>query len=227
MHFLHEKINRKIFDAVIFDFDGVIFHSEPIHLEACNNVLQSYGISIEEKLYYEKYVGLSDHEMFPLIFNGIKRVFNSEEVTQVVKEKIAEYKKLINSLPLLSVDPNLINLLDLLKINDKKIAICSGVTREEIDIILAKLANGKLQSYFDTIISIDNVSQGKPSPDGYLLTAKSLNVQPQQCLVIEDTPHGIQAAKSAGMYTFGLAGTLPEFKLQSADKVIFSLADLV
>lgn len=74
-------------------------------------------------------------------------------------------------------------------------AICSGATWAEIDSTLEILEGGSLKNYFKVITTKDDIEAGKPSPDGYLLTAERLNTQPKHCLAIEDTPFGITAAK--------------------------------
>jgi len=86
---------------------------------------------------------------------------------------------------------------------------------------------GKLLSYFDTIVTSDDVKTGKPSPEGYLLTAQQLDVLPSQCLVIEDTPHGVKAAKSAGMQVIGLMTTYDRQQFLMADRVVSGYRQLL
>lgn len=187
------------FKAIIFDFDGVLFDSEKIHNQACNEVFYTLGFNVSDEEYFQRYVGLSDNEMFPLILNDRNIKYEPDQLQALRTSKINAYKTIINRSE--SLD-GLLNVKSFINSYAQRIddfAICSGSTREEIDTTLDKLENGTLRKYFKTIITIDDVSVGKPSPEGYLLAAKSLGLQPQQCLAIEDTPKGATAAKEAGM----------------------------
>lgn len=216
-----------MFNAVIFDFDGVVFDSEPIHLNACNNVLKSHGIVIDDKIFFTKYVGLSDQEMFPLVFKDNGCAVNQDQIEQLLKQKVNEYKKLINDHITLRSNHALLDVLEHLKKLNKKLAICSGAARDEIEVVFSKLENKDLKAFFEVIISVNDVDKGKPSPQGYLLTSKLLKVQPNCCLVLEDTPDGIKAAKSAGMFVIGLVGTVEKAKLMEADLVISHMSELL
>lgn len=112
--------------------------------------------------------------------------------------------------------------------DNKNIAICSGSTRTEIDIALSKIESGSLKKYFNTIISADDVSEGKPSPEGYLKTAKQLGLNPKQCVAIEDSSNGIKAAKAANMQAIAF---LPEGmnheKYSCSDYVVHSFNELI
>lgn len=86
--------------------------------------------------------------------------------------------------------------------------------------VLSKVRQGKLRAYFDTIVTAEDVQIGKPSPEGYLLTAKRLDVLPSRCLVIEDTPYGVNAAKAAGMQVIGLMTTYERQHFFTAERVV-------
>jgi beta-phosphoglucomutase len=85
--------------------------------------------------------------------------------------------------------------------------------------VLKNLKVNYLTNHFNTIIASEDVTQGKPSPEGYLLTARKLNVFPDKCLVIEDSPHGIMAAKNAGMNVIALLTTQSKDNLKEADYI--------
>lgn len=215
-----------MFDAVIFDFDGVLYDSEPVHLQACNLLFKSYGISIDQAIYFKQYVGLSDKEIFPLVLATKDYAMTAKEIDQLVKMKVDIYKQLINQNAVLHSRQAITTVLEQLSKSKKKIAICSGATREEIITVLGKLESGKIQSYFELIVSIEDVDQGKPSPKGYQLASQRLQVKPEACLVIEDSVNGIRAAKSAGMYAVGITGTHEADILKEADRVIHQLTEL-
>ena len=203
--------------AIIFDFDGVLFDSEKLHLQACNKVFEKLGFTISEDEYFQKYVGLSDDIMFESIFHN-KKISHSSTQTKLHRmRKIEEYKTIIHEIKYLEgVD----GIKEFLKTYSKSInnfAICSGATKTEIDATLELLEGGSLKKHFKVITTKDNISEGKPSPEGYLLTADRLNIPPENCLVIEDTPFGITAAKAAGMKVVALTTTHNSTSLNNAD----------
>jgi len=215
-----------MFNAVIFDFDGVILDSEPLHYEACRQVLQDLGIKLTFKEYLAKYTGVPDREMFPplLISRGIYTT--PEEINAIVQQKIKYYTNIIENHDNLPVVAGLEQFIDNLIIANKKIAICSGSSIKEVESVLKHIVNGRLQSCFEIIVTSEKVKNGKPSPEGYLLTAKLLNVMPQHCLVIEDANPGIQAAKKAGMYVIAVLTTHDREFLLAANQVVEDLTKI-
>ncbi len=193
--------------AIIFDFDGVLFDSEKLHLQACNKVFEKLGFTISNDEYFQKYAGLADDEMFESIFNNKKISCSAEQSKLHRMRKIEEYKKIIHDKkPLEGIE----GIREFLATHSKSInnfAICSCATRVEIDATLNLLEGGSLKKYFKVITAKDDINEGKPSPEGYLLTANRLNISPENCLVIEDTPIGIAAAKAAGMKVVALTTT--------------------
>ncbi|WP_148340273.1 HAD family hydrolase [Aquicella siphonis] len=216
-----------MFKAVIFDFDGVILDSEPLHYQACCTVFKQLGYALSYDEYTEKYIGTSDKDMFPLLLKTIGLDFTSHEVQSLINMKVEAYIHIIRHHDSLPMIPDLDNYLSSINRDTTKIAICSGSTKNEIRIVLERLLQGRLQSLFDCIITSDDVTHGKPSPEGYQLTANRLGVKPADCLVIEDSPHGVRAAKSAGMYVTGLSTTYPASQLAHADKIVSGYRELM
>ena len=206
--------------AIIFDFDGVIFDSEPLHFEACYIVFKKYGITLDYDEYFAHYVGLSDKEIFPKVLSTHQMPLQQDEINQLIEMKIDTYYEIVNTKNDLHPIDGIHEFLAMTHQHHLKIAICSGSKRKEIDIALLKLSNGSLKKYFQIIVTIDNLSQGKPSPEGYLYTAKQLNIHPKNCLAIEDSPHGIKAAKAANMEVIALLTTSSVDKLSQADKIV-------
>lgn len=202
------------FKAIIFDFDGVLFDSEKIHLQACNEVFSTLGFNIPEEEYFQRYVGLSDNEMFPLILNDKNIKCESAQLKVLRASKVNAYKTIINRSESLDGLLNVKRFIDSYVHKVDNLAICSGSTREEIESTLNKLENGTLRKYFKTVITIDDLNVGKPSPEGYLLAANRLGLQPQHCLAIEDTQKGASAAKASGMSVAVITTSInnPEFK---------------
>lgn len=213
--------NHEHIKAILFDFDGVIFNSEPIHWEACNAIFNQIGFTVPYSQYLKKYVGLTDVEMFPLILieNGYQ--YQRDEIKNLIAQKIKAYENIIKSSTHLKSIPGLSEFLRFSHKTIPQLAICSGSTRFEIETTLSNLEKGSLKKYFDLIITSEDVTQGKPSPEGYLKTAHQLNVPPENCLVIEDTKNGILAAKNANMKVIGLATT---HSIETLEKL--AMADL-
>lgn len=216
-----------MFEVIIFDFDGVILDSEPIHYEACCDVLKPLGITISYKEYMDQYLGLADKDMFPKLLKNEGLSCSNIEIQGFIQQKSVAYINIINSsdsLPLIADFDQFI-----FKIASKvqKIAICSGSSLSEITAVLSKVRQGKLRAYFDTIVTAEDVQIGKPSPEGYLLTAKRLNVLPAHCLVIEDTFHGVKAAKAAGMQVIGLMTTYEKQHFLMAERVVTGYRQLL
>jgi beta-phosphoglucomutase len=205
------------FKSIIFDFDGVLFDSERLHLKACNKVFDALGFAIPEDEYFQRYVGLSDIEMFPLILNDKNIECDMAQIKNLREKKINAYTNIINSNDSLDGLPNVKKFIELYEKKVAGFAICSGARREEIDAALNKLENGELKKYFKHIVTIDDVSRGKPSPEGYLLAARKLNMSPQDCLAIEDTPTGAAAAKAAGMIVVALSRSLEKTDFDNID----------
>jgi beta-phosphoglucomutase len=215
-----------MFDAVIFDFDGVLYHSEPIHLEASQRIFDQFNITVDEHIFLDQYVGLSDHEIFDVITRAHGHKIDADQIDELIKLKTHEYHGLIKQNKHLDSRASIETILQRLADQKIKIAICSNAIRSEIDVVLSRLENGNIKKYFDIITSIEDVKRGKPHPEGYLLTSKRIGVAPENCIVIEDTVNGIRAAKRAGMRVFGITGTLPAERLTEADHVIHELSEI-
>ena len=216
-----------MFQAVIFDFDGVILDSEPLHYKACSYVLENLGLVLSYPEFVEKYLGICDKEMFPKLFSQKNYSLSLDKMNALIEEKTKRYQEIIRQCDKLPMIDFVDQYIAYVSKKVPKIAICSGSTRNEIMAVLEKLKQGALKASFDTIVSSEDVQHGKPSPEGYLLTAKRLNISPSRCLVIEDTPHGVEAAKAAGMYVIALLTSYTRNQLQHAYKIISHFSQLV
>ncbi len=213
--------------AVIFDFDGVISDSEPCHFTAYNKVLADFGIRIEEEEYYAEYLGFTDYEAFEDIQKRHKIDYKGLSIEQLVDRKAVIFQELIGKGGHL-ID-GIVELVGELETNNIKLAVNSGATYADIEVMLAGSA---IENSFDIIVSADDVSRGKPDPEGYLLALKKLNVisdspiSAKQCIVIEDSHWGITSAKRAGMPVIGVTNSYTAGELKDADMIIKSLRRL-
>ncbi|MBN2689195.1 MAG: HAD family phosphatase [Gammaproteobacteria bacterium] len=209
-----------MFKALIFDFDGVIVDSEQAHYEACRRVFSEIGLHLSRREYQQKYIGLSDKEMFPKVLEDKGRAVTDETIYGMIIQKINAYRSIITDANQVPVVTGLYAFIDDLVRQQKRIGICSGSSKREVMVTLDKLYQDHLQSCFETIVTANDVSFTKPHPEGYLLAADNLMVDPSYCMVIEDSPVGIEAAKGAGMYVVGLTTTYNAYALKNADLVV-------
>jgi HAD superfamily hydrolase (TIGR01509 family) len=209
--------------AIIFDFDGVIVDSEPLHFRATQSVLHSIGAAINFETYLQECVGQPDVENFRRLC--VKHQLNADEqsVKKLVDAKINEYRQLASARA--RAYPGVTSLIKSAA-QHYPLAICSGSFKNEIQQILATIDDEDLAPYFQSLVSIEDVPAGKPDPAGYRLAAKHLNALPEFCLAIEDSPAGIIAAKTAGMTVLALTTTHSREKLTLADHCIDSLANI-
>lgn len=198
--------------ALIFDMDGVIIDSEK-HWQTSELSLMKKWIpswSHEDQL---KIIGLNLNDIYKVLVSDygflIDKVIFKKEVEEVA---IGIYKNYAQLMP---------GFLDVLKGSYGKLSIglASSAKRDWIDITLDKF---NLRSYFDYTLSADQITgPGKPAPDIYLSVAENLGVSPNRCIVIEDSTHGISAAKSAGMFCIGFRSSLNQSAdLSAADEII-------
>ncbi len=213
--------------AVIFDFDGVITDSEILHLRAFNNVLAQFGIEIDKKDYYTTYLGYTDSDCFKqLIENGLLKI-DRQKIPELIEQKNKVFEKLARTEG--RTIEGVHEFLNMLAQNNIPMAICSGALLTEIELLLEE---AKLRHFFTTIVSAEHVGKGKPHPEGFLLTLKKLNdgrdmpISAEQCVVIEDSLWGLQAAKAAGMHSVAVTNSYDADQLQLAEKIVDKLSDL-
>jgi len=213
--------------AVIFDFDGVITDSEVLHLRSFNNVLGQYGIEITKKDYYKKYLGSSDLDCFRQLRSEGKLNLDDEEIENLIKRKNEDFEKLARTEGRLIAGVK--DFLQKLKQNNITMAICSGSLLTEIMLILEEAG---LQTFFDVIVSAEQVRTGKPAPEGFLLALQKLNkkspepVLAEHCIVIEDSYWGLEAARAAGMHTVAVTNSYDAEELKLAEKIVAHLNEL-
>jgi len=213
--------------AVIFDFDGVLVDSEQIHHKAFNRVLTKFHYQLSSREYYDRFLGLSDEELLRIVDKERNLSLSNQQFGQLLGEKARLFKEMAaTEAGIIEGVPKFLNML-----SDGRIpmAICSGALQPEIEMILE---GAGLRSYFEAIVSAEQVKKGKPDPEGFLLALKLLNkrmhksIQPEDCVVIEDSHWGLEAAKAAGMRAVAITNTYAAEHLKPADKVIVHLNDL-
>ncbi len=184
-------INLKLFDAVIFDMDGVLIDSEPLWKIAMEDVFASVGCNLTRED-FAKTVGLRIDEVIDFWYQEVGwKQYTPKEVEQMIIEKMVVLIQKKGE-PL----PGVVETLEFLTQKNKKI----GLATSSYEILIQTvLETTQLSKYFDFTHSAENEIYGKPHPAVYLHVAEKLNVSPQKCLVVEDSLNGIISGKAAKM----------------------------
>lgn len=212
--------------AVIFDCDGILVDTEPLHYRAFQEVLVPLGLGHDFEHYLEYFVGFDDREAFMHAFEQAGMELTPATLDDLIKAKSNALRELIErGVPSF---PGVVDLVS--ELMDKKIpmAIASGALRDEVETFVASLG---LQRAFFVIVAADDVKKSKPDPETYLLAMKRLvsicgPLDPMNCVAVEDTPAGIRSARSAALPVIAVTNSFPESELIEADKIVTSLSDL-
>jgi HAD superfamily hydrolase (TIGR01509 family) len=205
--------------AFLFDMDGVIIDSEPIHFAVDIETLKYYGHTVaKEQL--EKYVGMTNQEAW----DGIRREYGiSQTVAEIIDYQLALKIEKIQKLeggPIDGISP----LITELKRRGIRVGLASSSPRVFIEAVLSHF---EMLHDFDCIVSGEEVDRGKPAPDVYLEAAKQLGVSPECCVVLEDARNGVAAAKAAGMKCIGFKNlNSGDQDLSQADIVVHHIGDI-
>jgi beta-phosphoglucomutase len=210
--------------AVLFDFDGVIVDSEPLHLRAFQEVLLGEGITLTESEYYREMIGFDDRGAFRYLLAKHRRSLDERSFARLLRLKsaaVTEYirRREYGALP--GVDAFVRGLS-----KHYPLAICSGALRHEIESMLDGVS---LRDCFPTIVSAEDVEIGKPDPMGYLLAARLVGertgrtILPHQCLIVEDAPSVARTTRAAGFSVLAVATSYPLDQLVDANWAVPSL----
>lgn len=213
--------------AVIFDFDGVVADSEPVHFAVFQRILGELGFFLSREEYYGDYLGYDDKGCFAAFLAAHGRPASREMIDQLVARKAAVYLQYIRQQ--LVIFPGVREFVREAA-RGHQLAICSGALRHEIELILTEAG---IRHEFEHITSSEDVRQGKPHPEGFLHALHALNhgaadsgLTADHCLVIEDSLPGIRGGHAAGMKVLAVANTHSMRELQEADLVTHSLCDV-
>ena len=204
--------------AFIFDMEGVIIDSEPIHARAKMATLREYGITLSaQEIGLDKYVGRSAKSFWVDMKARFPEVF-TEEWQVMAGKKYEKYMEILNNDATIKAIPGLPELLQRLKAKGYKIGLGSSSVRPMVNNVLTRFG---IIEYFDALTTGDEVEHSKPDPTIYLLAAKKLGVNPADCTVVEDAASGVKAAKAAGMQCIAVRNpNSGQQDLSLADKII-------
>ena len=207
-------MSRSSTKAVIWDMDGVIADTAPYHLKAWQEVLHKRGVNFTEEDFRHCFGQRND----TIIRNALGKEVAQEEINAIAREKEAGFRQKVkqNIKPL----PGAIKLIKSLGERGFKLALASSAPIENIQLVIIGLG---ISDYFHAIITGRDVTEGKPSPQSFLLAAQKLGIEPKNCIVVEDAVAGVSAAKKAGMRCLAITNTHPRTSLIEADLIVDTL----
>jgi beta-phosphoglucomutase len=203
--------------AIVFDFDGVLADSEPLHLRAYQDVLAPLGIVLTRDDYYSTYLGYNDAGVFARLGSAHGVEMGEGRIAALIEEKSAVFDALLASTDVLY--PGAAALVDRLGAAFP-LGIASGALKHEIRTILR---GAGLEDRFRFIVASGDTPRSKPSPDPYLRAAELHGLPAGQCLAIEDSHWGIESARAAGLRCIAVPHTYPATELGAADAVVPNL----
>ncbi len=211
------KSTKTKYQAYIFDMDGVVVDSEPLHERAFLEVLEEIGYGRCHGIDFPAYYGKSDVIVWR---DFISRHRPSQSLEELLARKEQKFAALLQQeQPIFNGLPEL-----LAKLSPRApLALASGSRHPTINAVLAMRG---LRSFFRVVVSSEDVAHGKPAPDIFLRTAELLDFAPNECCVVEDSASGVDAALAAGMTVIAITNSLPAVKLSRATRVVETYAEI-
>ncbi len=211
-------MNKK---AVIFDMDGVLIDSKDMHFHSWAESGKRYGFTITHDEYARYFGQTSEH--FARVMSAEHNIkLSDEEIFAWMAAKDAYFTKAFAGG--FQENKPLTSLLEDLQRHDFKMAIGSSAPKDNVRVLVATMPRGELLKNY---VTGDDVTKGKPDPEVFLTAAGMVDVPPECCAVIEDSIHGLEAARTAGMTAIGMTGTCERSELEKyAEVVIDSLAEI-
>ncbi len=185
-------------EGAIFDMDGVLVDNARYHIRAWQLLGKELGKSLTDEQVRSVFGQRNSEMLAALIGSSLSR----EQILEYGERKEAIYRELMA--PALVPVPGLMELLSELRNEGFKMAVGTSGPEGNVNLVMAGL---KLRPWFDVVLTGADVSRGKPDPDIFLLAAHRLELEPSQCVVFEDSPVGIEAARRAGSPCVALATT--------------------
>ena len=203
--------------AILFDFDGVLVNSEPLHLLGFQRTLSEVGLPLTEAEYFAELIGFDDRGAFAFVFKKHGRPLDGGTFAALLARKAAIVEAAVRAGEVEAL-PGVKTLIPQLA-ERFPLAICSGALREEIEGMLAGIG---LRQFFPIIVAAEDVAIGKPDPMGYLMTAKHVgerigrSLSSADCLIVEDAPSVTASVTTAGFRVLGVTTSYPAAAMKSA-----------
>jgi beta-phosphoglucomutase len=195
--------------------DGVIIDSEPSHFEAFRRTLKPLGIQLSDEEYQQYFAGKTDEQGFvdflayiqrPLGVKALQAIKRHHYLT-LAETMVTPYSATVEAIGQLAIH--------------RPLALVTSSPEAQVDAVFRRF---KLQPFFSVRVTAEDVANGKPDPESYLLAADRLGFDAPDCVVVEDAPSGITAAKRAGMFCIALTTTHSAEQLTSADRIVDNLS---
>lgn len=199
------------YKAILFDMDGVIIDSEPLHAAAFKATLLHHGKDLTDAQYKEYFAGKTDKDGFERYFESINETV---DLALIMNEKTQKYLQI--SAKQLEAYPGVISLIKELSVTHQ-LALVTSSSSAEVDVALQTLG---ITNAFEVVISADDIKNGKPDPEGYVKALEQLAVAKEECVIVEDSPSGVKAGKAAGVDVIAVTNTHMGDKLLQADRVV-------
>lgn len=217
--------------AVLFDFNGVMINDEAIHENIIDRLMLDENLQLKRGEFREICLGRSDRTYITELLKRRGRYLTETYLDRLLLGKTQAYQEKIDSLETLPVYDGLAEFIDKIRVSGLKMAVVSGAMRSDIELVLNRSG---LAANFELIVAGDDLAASKPEPDCYLLAVELLNqkypdfnLRAIECLALEDTFAGIEAAKKAGMQVAGVTHTYPFHMIQrQANWTVDYFADL-
>jgi HAD superfamily hydrolase (TIGR01509 family) len=204
--------------AVIFDMDGVLADTEPIYMGINRDLLSMLGVTLPSE-HLLAYVGIPAKRMWTELRSRFELQQPLSELIRLEKDRQVQHLRGMKQIPEF---PGARQLLEELRQMGIAMAVGSSSSREIVELVLSKVA---IRHFFTATVSGEDVSRGKPAPDIFLRAAERLEVESQECVVIEDSPPGVEGAKNAGMLCVGFANAHSgKLDLTGADLILYDFS---
>jgi HAD superfamily hydrolase (TIGR01509 family) len=213
--------------AIIFDLDGTLSDTEPLHFEAFARVLRADGIELDRHEYYRRLIGLDDRDCFATVLREKGRAVSDEVLAGLIARKAAIYQETIAGR-----DVTFPGAVDFVRLCAARfpLIVATGTLRVEAELILGRAG---VRDLFADIIAAEDVKHGKPAPEGFEKAMGRLGfllrlrppLEPSECLVIEDTVAGVEAGRRAGMRVLAVCHSARPEALKGAEIIRNSLAE--
>lgn len=212
--------------AIVFDFDGVLVDSEPLHFRAFEAIAPRMGTSLNYDEYLAEFIGFDDRDAVRALCAKAGRKADESDLAMFRALKQVAFDELVSEgVPMIPGARALVEEVTSAG-SGLAVAIASGATRRDIDLVLGPLG---LRGRFETVVAADDVARSKPDPQTYAMAVARLGslvpggLRPNECLAIEDTTAGLASARGAGLRTLALTTTGPASALRDAERVLNNL----
>lgn len=200
--------------AILFDFNGVIVNDEPQHCDALIATLRTYGYALDQARYYREYLGFDDRECFRFTFERMGWIPEDALLQEAIERKALLYERAIRSS--LELVPGSVEFVHAAAGRGYRLAIVSGALRREIELVLGEAG---IRRHFQVLIAAEDVARCKPDPEGYRAARTAFGLPAGECVIIEDSLPGLEAARGAGIRCAMLTTSHTAMELAAADTV--------